>query len=174
MSFAVPLLRSRRLFAPRAPRSMLARMFDHTLIGHRFEPFTVEVEKGPMRLFAKAIGETDPIYTDEAAAVAAGYRGMRVPLTYLFCLETLSGWDDQLNLLLGTQDVASLHGEQRFEYFAPACSGDRLTFSRRVSDIYEKAGGRLDFLVTETEVVNQDDTLIARMISTGMVDRGTP
>ena len=62
-------------------------MIDRKFIGYRTEPFTVEVEKGRLRMFAKAIGETDPIYTDEAAAQAAGYRSLPVPPTFLFCLE---------------------------------------------------------------------------------------
>ena len=48
------------------------------LIGHKFEPFTAIVEAGKIKLFCKAIGEEDPIYSDEAAAKAAGYRGITV------------------------------------------------------------------------------------------------
>ena len=66
-------------------------MFDKSLIGFRFEPFTVEVEKGPMRLFAKAIGETDPVYHDEPTAKAAGHRSILAPPTYVFCLESIGG-----------------------------------------------------------------------------------
>ena len=56
------------------------------VIGHRFPPYTVEVEKQPLRLFAKAIGERAPVYTDEAAAQAEGYRSILAPPTYLFTL----------------------------------------------------------------------------------------
>ena len=54
-------------------------MLDKNLIGHEFPSFTAEVEKGRLKFFAKAIGETDPIYTDEAAALAAGYRALPAP-----------------------------------------------------------------------------------------------
>ncbi len=45
------------------------------------------VEAGKIRLFCKAIGEDDPIYSDEAAAKAAGYRGVTAPPTFLRALQ---------------------------------------------------------------------------------------
>ena len=46
-------------------------MVDKKFIGYRSPPFEVEVEKGRLRLFAKALGEQNPIYYDETAAEAA-------------------------------------------------------------------------------------------------------
>jgi len=54
-------------------------MLDTSKIGHEFPSFTAEVEKGRLKFFAKAIGETNPIYTDEAAALEAGYRALPAP-----------------------------------------------------------------------------------------------
>ena len=56
---------------------------DKKLIGHEFEAFSTTVEAGKVKLFCKAIGEEDPIYVDEAAAKAAGYRAVPVPPTFL-------------------------------------------------------------------------------------------
>ena len=146
-------------------------MFDKSLIGFRFEPFTLEVEKGPMRLFAKAIGETDPVYHDEPAAKTAGHRSILAPPTYVFCLESIGGTDDELVGLLAVGDAAFLHGEQAFEYFDSVYAGDQLTFSRTVVDIYDKKGGQLEFVVTESEVMNQHGVRVARMRSTGVINR---
>ena len=41
-------------------------------IGKPMDPVVFEVEKGSIRRFATAIGETNPIHQDEAAAKAAG------------------------------------------------------------------------------------------------------
>ncbi|TAJ28083.1 MAG: MaoC family dehydratase, partial [Reyranella sp.] len=60
---------------------------DKKLIGHTFQPFSTVVEAGKIRLFCKAIGEEDAIYSDEAAAKAAGYRGITAPLTFLRALQ---------------------------------------------------------------------------------------
>ena len=62
-------------------------MIDRRHIGHAMPPFSTEVEKGRLRFFAKATGQADPVYTDEGAARAAGYSGLPVPPTFLFCLE---------------------------------------------------------------------------------------
>ena len=56
---------------------------DKKVIGHEFKAFTTTVEAGKVKLFCKAIGEEDPIYGDEAAAKAAGYRAVPVPPTFL-------------------------------------------------------------------------------------------
>ena len=48
-------------------------MIDKKHIGKTFPSHTVEVEKGRLRFFAKAIGETNPVYFDEISAQAAGY-----------------------------------------------------------------------------------------------------
>src|ERR1700681_2714226 len=60
---------------------------DKKLIGHTFKPFTATVEAGKIKLSCKAVGEEDPIYTDAAAAKAAGYRGITAPLTFLRALQ---------------------------------------------------------------------------------------
>ena len=136
-------------------------MFDKHHIGHRFEPYTVEVEKGFLRLFAEAIGEEDPVYSDEAAAKAAGYRSIPAPPTYISCLQGLAKTSWPAADLLGFEKAHALHGEQSFEYFAPICAGDRLTLREQVVELLEKKGGTLNFVVTETEVRNEAGSLLA-------------
>ncbi|MBK8132379.1 MAG: MaoC family dehydratase N-terminal domain-containing protein [Gammaproteobacteria bacterium] len=46
----------------------------------------VEVEKWQLCFFAKAVGETNPIYFDEAAAKAAGHPSILAPPTYAVTL----------------------------------------------------------------------------------------
>ena len=106
-------------------------------------------------MFAQAIGETDPLYLDEAAAQAAGFRSLVVPPTFVFCLEMerpdAYDWFNQLNLPL----EKALHGEQAFTYHATACAGDLLTFESEITDIYDKKNGALEFLVQKNTVTNQ-------------------
>ncbi|QYX48726.1 MaoC family dehydratase N-terminal domain-containing protein [Pseudomonas tussilaginis] len=136
-------------------------MADKSLIGHKTGVFSVEVEKGRLRFFAKAIGETDPVYTDEAAARAAGYKSLPVPPTFLKCLES-DGRDLVELLKLVDFDLSRvLHAEQSFVYHAMAYAGDVLTFDSFISDIYEKKGGALQFVVMEARVTNQHGEHIA-------------
>ena len=47
-------------------------MIDRSYIGQKRKPLTVAVEPFQLRLFAKAIGETNPIYLEEEAAKKGG------------------------------------------------------------------------------------------------------
>lgn len=139
-------------------------MIDRKYIGWVSPTHTVEVEKGRLRFFAKVIGETNPIYTDEEAARAAGYRSLPIPPTFLVCLESDNpeGTTGLLNILhvpLGRV----LHGEQAFTYHQPVCAGDQITFQSTISDIYAKKDGALEFIVKDTTARNQDGVLVGEM-----------
>jgi acyl dehydratase len=145
---------------------------DTQYIGHRFEPFSADVEKGRLKFFAKAIGQTDPVYTDEAAAKLAGHPALPVPPTFLFCLEMESPNPGALRDLLDIPIPKVLHGEQRFTYHAMAFAGDTLTFEQRIADIYAKKGGLLEFIVRETRVTNQHGTHVADLHGITVVRHG--
>lgn len=136
-------------------------MIDTRHIGHRFAPFSAAVEPGRLKFFAKAIDQSDPVYADEAAARAAGYPGLPVPPTFLFCLEMEAPNPGALRELLDIPVPKILHGEQRFTYHAMAFAGDTLHFEQRIADIYAKKGGALEFIVRETRICNQQGAHVA-------------
>lgn len=140
-------------------------MIDRKYIGHTMPTYSAAVEKGRLRFFAKAIGQTDPIYTDEAAAKAAGHPALPVPPTFLFCLEMESPDPAALRNLLGLDYRRLLHGEQGFTYHRMAYAGDVLTFEQRIEDIYDKKGGALEFVVRKTRVTNQRGEHVADLRS---------
>lgn len=137
-------------------------MADKSLIGRSTGVTATEVEKGRLRFFAKAIGETDPVYFDEEVARAAGYRALPVPPTFLMCLES-EGRNPQaiVEEVMGFDLGRILHAEQEFIYYRMAFAGDVLTFDTRIADVYEKKGGALQFVVQETRVSNQDGEHVA-------------
>ena len=147
-------------------------MIDTRHIGHTLPPYAVDVEKGRLKFFAKAIGQTDPVYTDDAAAKAAGHPSLPVPPTFLFCLEMDSPNPGALRDLLDLPVPKVLHGEQRFTYHAMAFAGDTLTFQQRIADIYAKKGGLLEFVVRETRVTNQHGQHIADLHGITVVRHG--
>lgn len=128
---------------------------DASHIGYRHPAHTVEVEKGRLRFFARAIGETDPVFLDEDVARAAGFRGLPAPPTYAFSLELDQPRPFALLEVLGVRLDRVLHGTQRFIYHAPICAGDRITLEPVVEDIYEKKGGAMGFIVIRTRAMNQ-------------------
>ncbi|MDP6182373.1 MAG: MaoC family dehydratase N-terminal domain-containing protein [Gammaproteobacteria bacterium] len=136
-------------------------MIDRKFIGSKAPPFEAEIEKGRLRLFAKAIGETDPIYSDESTARAAGYRSIPVPPTFLFCLEMEQPDPYRWFREMGIPLPHALHGGQAFRYLQTACAGDVLTFNSEVADIYDKKGGELEFVVQDVTITDQNGEPVA-------------
>lgn len=147
-------------------------MADKSMIGLGLGKGSIEVEKGRLRFFAKAIGETDAVYTDEAVARDAGHPTLPVPPTFLMCLNSdVSAGVDRMGLL--KLDLARiLHAEQAFDYHRMAYAGDTLHFETTVTDVYDKKGGALHFVVNTTRVTNQRGEHVADMRSTLVERRG--
>ncbi|AOZ08524.1 MaoC family dehydratase N-terminal domain-containing protein [Cupriavidus malaysiensis] len=144
-------------------------MIDKQWIDHELGASVLTVERGRVRFFAKAIGETDPIYSDEAAARAAGYADLPAPPTFLFAAELDSGAMFGMLDRLGVPHAKVLHAEQGFEYLAPVVAGDTVTVRSRIQDIYEKKGGALEFIEVASDVVNQRGEAVARLRSLTVV-----
>ena len=135
------------------------------VIGVESEPATQEIEKGAVIRFARAIGDSNPLFTDEVAARKSKYGGLIAPPTFL------------RSVIAGPPTVefknpysASLDGGSEWEYFEPVRPGDRITHTVRVSDIYEREGrlGNMLFVVREGRYVNQFGTLVAVERNTGI------
>ncbi|WP_439605629.1 MaoC family dehydratase N-terminal domain-containing protein [Hydrogenophaga sp.] len=138
-------------------------MIDRKFIGHQLQPSVLTVDRTRLRFFAKAIGETDPVYLDPAAAKAAGYADVPAPPTFLFAAELDSGANDQLLAELGIPLSKLLHGEQSFRYLQPVVAGDTVTVQSTITDIYDKKGGKLEFAVKDSKVTNQRSELVAEL-----------
>jgi len=142
-------------------------MINRELIGHKTPPMVLDVEPFQLRLFAKAIGETNPIYFDEKAAIAAGHRNILAPPTFTQCLsfgntaDPFASWGE-----MGIDIARVLHGEQKFEYTAPIYAGDTITMEATITDIYDKKEGAMEFMVTETLCTNQHGEVVVKMTST--------
>lgn len=147
-------------------------MADKSIVGQKGKPFSMPIEWGKVREFARAIKDPNPLYFDpELAKKEAG--GIPVPVTFL---QTSAFWQTaESGPGMGGFDIRRiLHGEQEFELLKPIFVGDTLTGVGRVADLYEKEGGRggkMTFMVMETEYTNQrgEKVAIARstLIETG-------
>ena len=126
-------------------------------VGTVLAPIVSTVERGRLRFFAEAIGESDPLYTDLDAARAAGHPDLPVPPTFLFGLQLEApepfGWLTDLGIDLRF----ILHGTQRFEYAQLAYAGDELEVQPRISDVFDKRGGALEFIVLDNEVTRRGE-----------------
>jgi acyl dehydratase len=145
-------------------------MIDRLLVGRESEPWTVEVEPGMIRRFAEALGDPNPIFSDEAAAQAAGFATIVAPPTFPVALVVNDRFRHSLDL--GTRLV--LHSEQQIEYGRPLLAGERLILKSRVADVQERAGasGPMDVLVVEDEARDAQGASVFRTRSTLVLRRG--
>ncbi len=106
------------------------------------EPVDFEVEKGAIRRFAEAIGDTNPLYLDEAYARQHGYAGVIAPPTFPTTF--------RLPLRVNVDYSRFLHGEQEYSYTRPIVAGETIRCVSTIEDVYEKQGslGTMTFLVT--------------------------
>ena len=136
-------------------------MIDKKHIGYNFTPVTIPVEEGRLKFLAKTLGETKGIYTDPDAAKASGLPGLLAPPTFPFMLEI-----DALDLVnfisvLGETLEKLLHGEENFNYYAPIYSGDSITVRKKITDIIDKKGGALQFVISANSFTNQHGIIVA-------------
>ena len=138
-------------------------MIDRSLIGHIYPERTIAVERGAIAFFARATGEQDPIHLDARAARAAGFADVVAPATFVFSLNSMA-WGDRLWVEDLKVDLSKLlHAEQHFEPRLPVVAGDTLTFVSKISDLYDKKGGALEFVVQETDVHNAAGAMVAKL-----------
>ena len=125
---------------------------DRALIGSAMPSFAVEVEKGAIRRFAEAIGESAQIYFDEAFARSLGYAGIVAPPTFptTFRPPSKPAW------VLGLDEGRILAGEQGFRYWRPIVAGDRLQCELRFTDVQDKRSskGSMELMIQDLIVTS--------------------
>jgi acyl dehydratase len=131
-------------------------------IGSTTPPLDVTIERGRLRLFAKATGQSDPLYLDPKVARARGHRDLPVPPTFLFGLELERPDPFAWIAELGVDMNAVLHGTQSFDYACLAYAGDTLTVTSTITDIYAKKNGALEFIERRT-VVEREGQAVATL-----------
>ena len=147
-------------------------MIDRSHIGREFGIHTADIEKGRLRFFAKATGETNPVYFDEEAAKAAGHRTLPAPPTFLFSMDMEVPDPFEILKIMDIDLGKILHGTQEFMYHKPVYAGDTISFKSEVTDIFDKKGGALEFIVKKTSATNQKNELVAEMSRTIVVRIG--
>lgn len=129
---------------------------DVNTAGKTFPRYAFRVERGKIKEFADALGDTNPIYRDPESPNAKALGGVAAPPTLLrtFLCEPRTAVE-----ALKVADWSYIvHGEQEFEYFAPVRAGDVLSAQDRIVSVTEKESrraGKLQIAVIETTFHNQ-------------------
>jgi hypothetical protein len=129
-------------------------------------PFSLDVERGKIHEFARAVHATDPAY----------FTGDDPPIPPTF-LTTAFFWEAQVPgsnpwALVSMDPRRGMHAEQEYVFHGPPPrAGDRLTCQSRITEIYEKEGrrgGTLVFAVMVTELRDASGRLVAEARLTGV------
>lgn len=130
---------------------------------------TYLVSREKIREFAAAVGDTNPLYHDVAAAQALGYRDLVAPPTFAIALTLPAGDQVTADPQLGLDYTTVVHGEQEFRARRPLIAGDEVTVTVTVESI--RAVGGNDLLALKIDVNTVDDELI-NTTRTMLVARG--
>ncbi|HTZ42506.1 MAG TPA: MaoC family dehydratase N-terminal domain-containing protein [Jatrophihabitans sp.] len=144
---------------------------DQSFIGRTYpptEPYEVGREK--IREFADAIGDSNPVYRDRAAAQALGHPDVIAPPTFPIVVSMRASAQVVRDPALGLDYSKVVHGEQQFVYQRPVRAGDVLQVRCTVESIRSVGGNEI--MTTRGEVSTVDGELVVTAIST-LVARGT-
>jgi N-terminal half of MaoC dehydratase len=139
-------------------------------LGAAGEPFVLEVERGKIREYARAIHSEHPAYFDDAR-----------PLAPAHFLTTTFLWEGQEGTPWPRVEMSrarGMHAEQEYVFHGPPPrAGDRLTCRSRIEDIYEKQGtrgGGLTFVIMTTEFRDDSGALVAEARMTAVETAAVP
>lgn len=102
-------------------------------IGVESEPTVMAVERGHVQRFAEAIGDSNPLFTDEKRARKSRYGDVIAPPTFL---RAAPRPDPKVELKLPT--TRTLDGGSDWEYFEPVRVGDVISARLTVVAIVER------------------------------------
>ena len=133
--------------------------------GKEYPPYTVTVERGRIKDFARAIGDLNPFYLDDDVAAASEFGGIIAPPTFPITFRDEKADTGTMLQDLGVDISRILHGEQEFEQYRPIRAGETFVCRPKITDIYEKSGksGPMAFVVRETYVTDPSNELVATL-----------
>ena len=122
------------------------------VIGKTFAPATYAGGREKIREYARAVGETDPLYLDVEAARAEGYEDVVAPPMFAVVYSLPAVWPALFDEEVGIDFAHMVHGGQEFEWGPLVVAGDEITTTASLKDASERRGN--DFFVFESVSVN--------------------
>ncbi len=152
------------------------------------------IEASHIMMFARSIGDDNPVYHDEEYKSESGCEGIIAPPTFAqssaqfdpdYFLRPKTGGEGWFGSGKeptglkpsgsggsgGSGAAAGLHAEQHFEYHLPLKAGDVLSATTKPGNSWEKESkraGKLKFSESVTEYRNQDGDLVITATGVGV------
>jgi hypothetical protein len=137
------------------------------------DPYEFPVDRSAIMLFARALGDIRPEYSDPNDPATQAVGGIVIPPTFV---QSSAHWQPEYPMDMTRprknprpasepapkRTGRGLHAEQHYEYHHPVHAGDTLTATSKPGETWEKQGrrgGKLLFSEGVTEYRNQDGVL---------------
>jgi len=142
------------------------------------DPVTVSIDRRESQRYAMAVDDLNPVYFDEAAALAAGHRTIIAPPTFITHaivaprpnsdLRDDGLWRDGGGVRLEVKRM--MFGGEEWDFLQPVHVGDTITAETRLGAVDQKEGSKGPFVrvVRETTFTNQNDQVVARSRQIGI------
>ncbi len=141
------------------------------------EPVTVVIDRRESQRYALAVGDANPVYFDEAAAVAAGHRTIIAPPTFVTHaivpprpnsdLREDGLWRDGTGVRL--EVARMMFGGEEWDFLEPVCIGDTVTAETRLAGVDQKDGSKGPFVrVVRETTFTRDGVVVARSRQIGI------
>ena len=139
------------------------------LVGVESEPSVYQIEREPIRRWAEAIGDTNPLYHDEEYAKKKGHRGLVAPPAFV-CQYAYPTKVGKSAGRVRSPFTRNLNGGNEYEFFKTVCAGDILTATTKLAEIFERPGrlGTMLFIIYETTFRDEKGEVVAKSRGTGI------
>ena len=121
-------------------------------VGKEYPPVVYAVGREKVKEYANAVGETNPLHLDPAAARAAGHDDVVAPPMFAVVYQSPAVTPGLFDPEVGINFAMMVHSGQDFRWERLVVAGDELTTRAKVASIEEKGGmGFYDFEVVTTD-----------------------
>ena len=132
--------------------------WDRGLVGKVYSRTEQHVTRQALLRYASIIGGADPVHVNPEAARAQGYRD-------IIALPSFLTWHGAGPIAPPDMAIQGIGINAGYDCtcYGPVCAGEKLIYTTRLADLYEKTGrsGIMRFVVRETTVTNQNDETVA-------------
>ena len=128
-------------------------------IGKTYAPTHYAVGREKVREFAYAVGESERLYLDPAAAREAGFADVVAPPMFAVVYSAPAVTPAIFDPDVGIDFAHMVHGSQEFRWGPLVVAGDEIATTTTVKDIAERGG--LGFYVFQTTSENQRGETVA-------------
>ena len=136
-------------------------------VGKSYPSTDYAVGREKIREYARAVGESNPLFFDVAAARAAGYGDVVAPPMFAVVYSAPAVAPGMFDPEVGINFAMMVHGGQEFVWGPLVLAGDEISTTASVKSISER--DEMGFYVFETVSTNQNGEQVSRGTWTNIV-----